>query len=256
MNKKTFAPQRKAFSLIELAIVVTILGLLIAGVTGGAALIKVAQLRSIASEARNYETAVISFIAKYDALPGDYGTSIPTPNAAAIASGTGNGDGNIEFLNGAATPVSETVIALNMLKNDGFLTGNFTPAAFLTNTVAALTPGTNANVPASKTKGNGWFLASADVGGVVRNVAVLFGGTTVASANLTNALTTASNANTTGSAALTPSDALSIDTKADDGYANSGRITALLTSCSTNADYTTATAYKACALAVQVQPAS
>ena len=76
LNKKAFstkrASKRSAFTLIELSIVLIIIGLLVAGITGGASLIKSAQLRSVMSEARGYNVAVNSFVVQYDELPGDY----------------------------------------------------------------------------------------------------------------------------------------------------------------------------------------
>ena len=54
----------KVFSLIELSIVLIILGLLVAGVTGGASLIKSAQIRSIVTELNNYRNGYNAYYAQ------------------------------------------------------------------------------------------------------------------------------------------------------------------------------------------------
>ena len=60
----------KGFSLIELSIVLIIIGLLVAGITGGASLIKSAELRAVMSEVRNYQTAVNAYYTATGKLPG------------------------------------------------------------------------------------------------------------------------------------------------------------------------------------------
>lgn len=65
------AASRSGFSLVELSIVLVILGLLTGGVLGGRALIRAAELRAITQEKEAFVTAVNTFRAKYNALPGD-----------------------------------------------------------------------------------------------------------------------------------------------------------------------------------------
>ena len=60
-----------AFSLIELSIILIIIGLLVAGITGGQSLIKSTKMKTIATEIRNYEQALNSFYLLKDYLPGD-----------------------------------------------------------------------------------------------------------------------------------------------------------------------------------------
>ncbi len=60
-----------AFSLIELSIVLIIIGLLVAGVTGGASLIESAKVRGFLNEVRGYQQAVNSFYVINYRLPGD-----------------------------------------------------------------------------------------------------------------------------------------------------------------------------------------
>ena len=59
------------FSLIELSIVLIIIGLLVAGVTGGQSLIESAKQRSFITELRNWDVAVNTFYAAKGKLPAD-----------------------------------------------------------------------------------------------------------------------------------------------------------------------------------------
>ncbi len=60
-----------AFSLIELSIVLIIIGLLVAGVTGGASLIQSAKIRAFINEINGYRNAVNIFYASKGRFPGD-----------------------------------------------------------------------------------------------------------------------------------------------------------------------------------------
>ena len=61
-----------AFSLIELSIVLIIIGLLIAGITGGASLIESAKIQSVINELTTYKQAIYTFKSLKDRLPGDF----------------------------------------------------------------------------------------------------------------------------------------------------------------------------------------
>ena len=62
---------QRAFSLVELSIVLVILGLLTGGILAGQSLIRAAELRSVTNEFQRYIVATQSFRDKYFAAPGD-----------------------------------------------------------------------------------------------------------------------------------------------------------------------------------------
>ena len=61
----------KAFSLIELSIVLIIIGLLVAGITGGQSLIYNAKINGAMKEIQNFKQGIFAFKALKDRLPGD-----------------------------------------------------------------------------------------------------------------------------------------------------------------------------------------
>ena len=233
--KKTFSSKKSAFSLIELSIVLIIIGL-IAGVTGGASLIRSSELRSAMGEARGYAVAVNGFYSQYNVLPGDYTTGISGAFAATAKAGLNN---KIEYYTTDDTYNSESVIAWDQLIKTGTIDSTLalTPLAV----TSAQIYGTH--MPASKIKFAGWhfdyrnnvgqavnYAATVNGAGALaegvaavpanQNVVVLTATTTAASSTstLVNGLTNVAVASLTGP------DALSIDTKIDDGFANAGKV--------------------------------
>ena len=61
-----------AFSLIELSIVLIIIGLLVAGITGGASLIESAKIKAFYDSLNQYKQALYIFYNIHDRLPGDF----------------------------------------------------------------------------------------------------------------------------------------------------------------------------------------
>jgi len=224
--KKTFSKKRSAFSLIELSIVLIIIGLLIAGITGGASLIKSSELRAVMGEARGYAVAVNAFYTQFNALPGDFATSLGTAAGGGVTM-TGNtygdGDSKIEYCTTgcSATPAvatgSEGMLAWQHLKFAGAI--DVAPT-YNAAGVAAQTAGTH--FPASKIKAAGWNFDYNSAS--LQNVVVLTGSTTSAGTVDTNSLV---NGATMSTGAIIPTDGLSIDSKIDDGVASSGKVRAV-----------------------------
>ncbi len=237
MKKILSRKSKKAFSLIELSIVLIIIGLLIAGVTGGASLIKSSQLRAVMSEARSFATSVNGFYNQFNYYPGDFGTAIG-------GSSFGDADGTIEYYSTTAT-TNEGRAAWFQMKGAGILDSN-TISASITTTAASTVPAVTSfgtNVPASKIQSAGWDF---DYNGT-QNVIVLTGA--ISAGGTSNTLT---NGTVISTAAITPSDALSIDTKIDDGVANGGKVRGILSGCFSTTTYTTGTTTKACAISYQI----
>jgi prepilin-type N-terminal cleavage/methylation domain-containing protein len=102
-----FKNNKEAFTLVELAIVIVIIGLLVGGVLQGQELIKQAKVRSQIKQLLNIEAQTETFRAKYNCLPGDclkatmfFGATDKNGNTVR----DGDGDQLIRSTVGADTP--------------------------------------------------------------------------------------------------------------------------------------------------------
>jgi len=86
--------QQTGFTLIELAIVLVIIGLLLGGVLKGQELINSAKVKNMASDLKNIQIYVYSYQDKYKAIPGD--DKAANIHVGAAAGTNGDGDGEID----------------------------------------------------------------------------------------------------------------------------------------------------------------
>lgn len=97
----------KAFTLVELAIVTVILGLIISGTIGAQSLIKSGKMTAQVSQLEKFDSAIMAFKLEYDALAGDMNKSEAQSYGLTVFSGNGypaihNGNGYLNDRGGNA----------------------------------------------------------------------------------------------------------------------------------------------------------
>lgn len=123
------------FTLIEIAIVLVIIGLLLGGVLKGQELITGARVRNVIQQQDGIKAAYFGFLDRYRALPGDYANaSTMLPGMTAGCNG-GNGDGN-----GQIAPGGEATLAWEHLSRAQFMNGAYTCAAAVSATTSPANP--------------------------------------------------------------------------------------------------------------------
>jgi prepilin-type N-terminal cleavage/methylation domain-containing protein len=159
---------RSAFTLIEIAIAVVIIGLLVGGIMVGRGLIRSSEMQSVLAESARYTQAVSAFRDKYMALPGDFAgattiwgaadsdvtTCKTTVGSTALLTCNGDGNGRIMSQGAVSTTGYEQFRAWQHLANAKLIDGSYTgvPGA----TSHQYTIGTT--IPASRASGAGWKL--------------------------------------------------------------------------------------------------
>ncbi len=123
--------KQAGFTLIELAIVLVIIGLLLGGVLKGQELINSAKVKNMASDFKNTQVYIYGYQDKYRALPGDdkaasahLGTGLPSDN--------GNGNGVIEGQWNSVLTTDESVLFWRHVRLAGLAAGptNISDAAY------------------------------------------------------------------------------------------------------------------------------
>jgi prepilin-type N-terminal cleavage/methylation domain-containing protein len=229
---------KSGFTLVELAIVIVILGLLVGGVLAGQELIKQAKVRSVLSQLREYDTAINTFRAKYNnQIPGDfdkahqYGIDKPqgssTPNVAFTScnNNDGNGNGIVSDSGAPSTPCDSAEPSsvaggefLNFwvhLSNAGLIKGSYSQSSLCQQggwDNCNYIPGKG--LPYSAI-GNSMFVLT---GISDRSLHYIIG---YSSSNFDPSLNSPGLDSMYGGT-LTPEEAYSLDAKLDDGIANKG----------------------------------
>lgn len=114
--------RQQGFTLVEMAIVLVIIGLLLGGILKGQELITSARVRNIADQNSGVQAAYYGFIDRYRQVPGDWGDTNAAQSIPGVTTG-GNADGR---LNDAGNGDWEEGLALwEHLSKSGFIQGNF-----------------------------------------------------------------------------------------------------------------------------------
>lgn len=226
--------QKKGFTLVELAIVMTIIGLLIGGILKGQELLENARVTSTIAQIKSYDAAVTAFRDIYDSWPGDLlnaanripgcnencSPSAPTAGDAILGSPDWcNADWNVYIKTG--NELDETwlfwqhLLKANLIAgvNDQILSDGFAGEAEW-----------GVTHPAAKTGGG--FIAAYEMSGCILEgapVGLSSSGNVLQLRVTPGSMSLGDNAQP-GQSPLTPLRAQQIDTKMDDGTPDTGSI--------------------------------
>lgn len=214
----TAVRSQAGFTLVELAVVMIIIGLLIGGVLKGQELVKNAQITATVAQVKGIDAATSSFRDMYNALPGDMlGATNRLPNCTGLcapAAATADGNGQLSSAPNAAPGVDAD-------------------AYFIQLAVADLLTGINTAATACTAWGQCFPEAKAGAGAGFQ-IGYWSGTGTLGSAAANSsprghylAITTTADAaptTTAGTGALTPNQAFRVDTKIDDGRPTTGSV--------------------------------
>ncbi len=243
MTSKLNRTSQSGFTLVELAIVLMIIGLLIGGILRGQELMENARVTSTIQQTKAYDGATTTFRDSYSAIPGD----IANPGArlancvAAPCNTAGNGDGLV----GNPVPITGNVA--------GAGTEN---VRFWTHLASArLISGTN---PTSTIVAAGEMLPIAKIAGVFHVIQI--NSPAVAPAppisglflNLRNGAG-GTLAEGPGLAAVSPNRAAQFDRKLDDGLPRTGDVIGLGDANCTGVNYTESVEQRNCNLLIRIQ---
>lgn len=117
--------RQHGFTLVEIAVVLVIIGLLLGGALKGQELINSAKVKSVVSDFRTTSTYVFSYQDRFRAMPGD-DPGVGNRLAGALRASTGGsvGNGRIEGTWNSTTPTDESVLFWQHVRLANLATGD------------------------------------------------------------------------------------------------------------------------------------
>ncbi|MGR8919779.1 MAG: prepilin-type N-terminal cleavage/methylation domain-containing protein [Gammaproteobacteria bacterium] len=114
--------RQTGFTLVEMAIVLVIIGLLLGGILKGQELITSARVRNIADQNSGVQAAYYGFIDRYRQVPGDWSQTNAVNSIPGVLTG-GNADGRLNAVGG--NDWVEALALWEHLSKSGFIQGSF-----------------------------------------------------------------------------------------------------------------------------------
>jgi prepilin-type N-terminal cleavage/methylation domain-containing protein len=109
--------KQKGFTLVEIAIVLVIIGLLLGGILKGQEMITQAKIKNVIADLSGVSAAMYGYQDRYRALPGD-------DKGAGRWAGTTAGDGNGNIVGTWMDATKESVFFWDHLRRSGFVSGS------------------------------------------------------------------------------------------------------------------------------------
>jgi prepilin-type N-terminal cleavage/methylation domain-containing protein len=121
--------KNRGFTLVEIAIVLVIIGLLLGGILKGQEMITQAKIKNVIADFSGISAAYYGYQDRYRAIPGD------DPNAGtrwttAPAATSGSGDGTVTGAYNSTTATEESRLWWDHLRRAGFVSGSGTQQPF------------------------------------------------------------------------------------------------------------------------------
>lgn len=233
MKHTTHASMRseKGFTLVELAVVMVIIGLLIGGILKGQEMIANAQVAATVAQVKGVDAATSTFRDMYDALPGDISNATVRINDCVAPCVNGNGSSTIGGVPGT------------LAGENGVFWIHLNLADLLSGVDGTATQVYGQGLPVAKAGGG------LQVGYAANGV---FGGLTAAGRG-GHWIYLNGTPGVAAAAALTASETARIDRKMDDGTPASGSVISTGGACIAGAVYNEANDQVACSLGIRIQ---